>query len=45
VNHGLGARETARRREDIDAAMGEGLMEIVPGWKSARTTSPPSPTR
>jgi len=34
----------ARRREDIDAAMEEGMMEIVPRWKSAPTTSRPSPT-
>ena len=30
VNHGLGRVKTARRREDIDAAMEEGMMEIVP---------------
>ena len=30
VNHGLGRVKTARRREDIDAAMEEGMMEVVP---------------
>ena len=30
VNHGLGRVKTARRREDIDAAMEEGMLEIVP---------------
>jgi biopolymer transport protein ExbB len=30
VNHGLGRVKSARRREDIDAAMEEGMMEIVP---------------
>jgi biopolymer transport protein ExbB/TolQ len=30
VNHGLGRVKTARRREDIDAAMEEGMLEVVP---------------
>ena len=30
VNNGLGRVKSARRREDIDAAMEEGMMEIVP---------------
>jgi biopolymer transport protein ExbB/TolQ len=30
VSHGMGRLKTARRREDIDAAMEEGMMEIVP---------------
>ena len=30
VNHGLSRVKSARRREDIDAAMEEGMMEIVP---------------
>ena len=30
VNNGLTRLQTARRREDIDAAMEEGMMEIVP---------------
>ena len=30
VNNGLVRLQTARRREDIDAAMEEGMMEIVP---------------
>ncbi|HTQ76217.1 MAG TPA: MotA/TolQ/ExbB proton channel family protein [Burkholderiales bacterium] len=30
VNHGLGRVKSARRREDIDAAMEEGMLEIVP---------------
>jgi len=30
VAHGLGRVKSARRREDIDAAMEEGMMEIVP---------------
>jgi biopolymer transport protein ExbB len=30
VNHGLGRVKSARRREDIDAAMEEGMMEVVP---------------
>src|SRR5689334_13392690 len=30
VNNGLAHVKTARRREDIDAAMEEGMMEIVP---------------
>ena len=30
VNNGLGRVKSARRREDLDAAMEEGMMEIVP---------------
>ena len=30
VSNGLNRLQTARRREDIDAAMEEGMMEIVP---------------
>lgn len=30
VNHGLTRLQTSRRREDLDAAMEEGMMEIVP---------------
>jgi len=30
VNNGISRLKTARRREDIDAAMEEGMMEIVP---------------
>jgi len=30
VNNGLGRVKSARNREDIDAAMEEGMMEIVP---------------
>jgi biopolymer transport protein ExbB len=30
VNHGLGRVKSARRREDIDAAMEEGMLEVVP---------------
>jgi len=30
VSNGLARLQTARRREDIDAAMEEGMMEIVP---------------
>ncbi len=30
VNHGLSRLESSRRREDLDAAMEEGMMEIVP---------------
>jgi biopolymer transport protein ExbB/TolQ len=30
VNNGLGRVKSARRREDIDSAMEEGMMEIVP---------------
>jgi len=30
VNSGLGRAKSARRREDLDAAMEEGMMEIVP---------------
>jgi len=38
VNHGLGARETARPARGYRRAMEEGMMEIVPRLKSARTT-------
>ena len=30
VNNGISRMQTARRREDIDAAMEEGMMEIIP---------------
>jgi len=30
VNNGLGRVKSARRREDLDAAMEEGMMEVVP---------------
>ena len=30
LSHGIGRLKSARRREDIDAAMEEGMMEVVP---------------
>ncbi len=36
VSNGLNRLQSARRREDIDAAMEEGMMEIVP-WLEKRT--------
>ena len=44
VNYGLTRMQSPGRREDFDAAMEEGMMEIVPRLESAPTTSRPSRT-
>ena len=44
VNYGLLRMQSPGRREDLDAAMEEGMMETCRAWRSARTTSRPSPT-